>query len=624
MSAKQSKAAIAQAYWPIVRGYMLIASAYYGVMTVGSFFFEPAETFAAFVITSAISSLVLLAGLYALNQRRGFKAVFLGTCLANAVVLLNIEMALYLAFDESKLVYFIIAAIVFSLSSTMLVQSAMWTSIALGLLAFKLYAFAPEQGFIFAFLGFAAAAAGTTISHYLRRAIVAAKEAENLAIDALLNAKRDLDEEKNAGKKHRKKALSDMLTGLANRRAFFSAMREQTKREDGAWLALLDLDGFKSVNDNHGHVMGDELLKSVSERLKTFCIARAHVSRIGGDEFGIVIAEDLSETEVVAWMEKLLARLGQTYLIEGRLIQISGSIGCCRIDHGENESTVFKCADFALLHAKRSGKNRVITFDDEHARAFAERFEIEKALRDADLDAEIELLFQPQLDLRDDVITRAEVLARWHSPRIGSIAPDDFISVAEECGLMMDITTTVLRKALDTFEGNSSPLPLSINLSAADLNSKPTMNTIVRLLEASPVDPTLIEFEVTESAMIVDEARGREQLSRLAERGHTIAIDDFGTGYSNFNYLRSLPIHKLKIDRSFLEDLQDPMTEKILRSLVGVANTLDVECLIEGVEDELGLVMAKRSGVGMVQGFLIGRPSELGNFEPDGVVAKSA
>jgi len=601
-------AAVAAAYWPITRGYLLAMAIYYAIMTAANLMMTSGRDLVIFAGTSGASCVLLLAAFRALRNRRDTRSLVYATCLVNALILVNIEVGLLLDFYQSKLVYYIMAVMIFALSSVSVLKSLGWITLTLGLLAYKLAWYAPDEGFTFAFVGFAAAMAGATISYHLRRAIGSAAEAEQAAREALQSVERDLDVEKNAGHALRQESLADSLTGLDNRRAFFKSIAKVIAAERTGWLALLDLDGFKFVNDNHGHVMGDELLKSVSFRLRSFCEGKADVSRIGGDEFGLVISTDIPEDEVVEWMEKLLSRLAKTYPIEGRLIQISGSIGCCRIEQGQDESEIFKSADFALLHAKRSGKDRVISFDDEHARAFAERYRIEHALRAAKLSQEIELVFQPQMDLRTETVVRAEVLARWNSPSLGLINPDEFISVAEECGLMMDITVTVLRKAIQTIVSWEKPIPLSVNLSATDLNSPQTMDAILSVLEAHDVDPAMIEFEVTESAMLVDMARATENLERLSSRGHAIAIDDFGTGYSNFNYLRALPINKLKIDRSFLENLQDPMTEKILRSLVSVAGTLGVECLLEGVEDQLGLLMAKRAGVELVQGFLIGRP----------------
>lgn len=191
---------------------------------------------------------------------------------------------------------------------------------------------------------------------------------------------------------------------------------------------------------------------------------------------------------------------------------------------------------------------------------------------------------------------------------MGHVGPDRFIKVAEESGLITDITLTVVEKALKELKSWNRPIPLSINLSSHDLVSDPMIDQIIAKSVSLDVEPSLVEFEVTETAMLADFEKAAANLDRLAQAGFSIALDDFGTGYSNFNYLRSLPITKLKVDRSFLENPGDPMTEKILFSLAGMARTLGVHCLLEGVEDELDLLTAKRVGAESVQGFLFGKP----------------
>ncbi|WP_367947298.1 EAL domain-containing protein [Sphingopyxis sp. BSNA05] len=205
-------------------------------------------------------------------------------------------------------------------------------------------------------------------------------------------------------------------------------------------------------------------------------------------------------------------------------------------------------------------------------------------------------------------MVRAEALARWKSPVIGEIMPTRFIEVAEESGLIANITLAVLKQAIAALKSWKDPIPLSINLSGHDLISDQIISQIIAQVQASELDPALLEFEVTETAMMADTHKASSNMLRLAALGHPLALDDFGTGYSNFSYLRTLPISKLKVDRSFMKDVSDPMTEKILHSLVGMARTLGVDCLLEGVEDEIQLVLAKRVGTHMVQGYLFGIP----------------
>lgn len=313
-------------------------------------------------------------------------------------------------------------------------------------------------------------------------------------------------------------------------------------------------------------------------------------------------------------MKILLDNLSQVYEIEDRLINISASVGCCRMCPDESDVSLIRNADYALLQAKRLGKNRVITFRDEYAQDAFERFSIEQALRRSNFDEQIELVFQPQVDLSHNRIVSAEALARWQHPEVGVVAPERFIRVAEDSGLVSAITIVVVRKTLSVLKDWNFPISISVNLSAHDLISDNVINDIIELVEASGINPSLLEFEVTETAMMTDADRASANLHRLAAMGHPLSLDDFGTGYSNFNYLRSLPISKLKVDRSFMQDLGDPMTEKVLRSLVGIAQTLGVHCLLEGIETELELIVAKRVGAQLVQGFLYGKPIDGDEF----------
>ncbi|MEL7446813.1 MAG: GGDEF domain-containing phosphodiesterase, partial [Pseudomonadota bacterium] len=295
-------------------------------------------------------------------------------------------------------------------------------------------------------------------------------------------------------------------------------------------------------------------------------------------------------------------------VIDGRHIKISGSIGCKKMDLAETTRSQISQADYALMKAKGQGKNRAVLFSLDHARQAEARGEVEEALRKADLADEIGLMFQPQVDLGSGLVTRAEALARWNSPIVGSIEPDRFIKIAEESGLITGITLVVIEKVLNQLQAWNRPIPISINLSSYDLISDTTIDQIVERVSQSGVEPKLIEFEVTETAMMADFERAAANLERLTAIGFSIALDDFGTGYSNFGYLRNLPIDKLKVDKSFIANPGDPMTEKFLSSLAGMARTLNLHCLLEGVEDEVGLLMAKRAGADSVQGFLFGHP----------------
>ncbi|MEP3226795.1 MAG: EAL domain-containing protein [Parasphingorhabdus sp.] len=561
---------------------------------------------------SGVACAAIGASWFILRRPRPVEQLELLTGMTNMLVLTNVMVALHLEYAEAKLIYFIMMAIVFGFASITIRQALLSITVVIIGLFYTLNKHDPELLVTYGFISFAASLCTVSITSMLRRAV-------GLAVAAQREAETGLDEARDLGETMRRRSLSDSLTGLPNRRAFFDQLQDHKSSKPSSshgWLILLDLDGFKAVNDVHGHIMGDELLKMVAERLRGYCGKAAHLSRMGGDEFNIVLPDNPNAENVELWCQQLLPQISKVYRIDGRLIQISGSIGCVEIQPDESDTDIIRNADYALMHAKRNGKNRVVVFSEEHAQDAVESYKIEKALRVADFNSEMELLFQPQFNLSENKIVRAEALARWNSPILGEIGPDRFIKIAEESGLIANITLTVLKKALAALDSWNDPFPLSINLSSIDLIADQTISQIIREVKKSGQDPSLIEFEVTETAMMADMQKASSNLMRLTELGHPIALDDFGTGYSNFNYLRTLPINKLKIDRSFIENMTDPMTEKILHSLSGMARTLSVECLLEGVENELQLVMAKRVGVQTVQGYFFGIPMSAQDLLP--------
>lgn len=591
-------------YRPVIRVYLIVAASYYFVMSFTHFYFFGGWDLLAMAGVSILATIVGIFGAYELRRRVPMGRLEAVLTAMNLLMIANVVVALNLQFGEIKLVYFVIMAMIFALASASFRQSL--ASIAVCIAA--MLTFAPKLNaaslVVFLFLVFAAAMASLSVTYFLRRAIIQ-------IADAKVDAEEQLQEARIVSDTLRERSLSDSLTSLPNRRAFFEQVRRIKGEELGGknvWLVLIDLDGFKAVNDIHGHLVGDLLLQSVAARLNIFRKDGAHISRMGGDEFNVLIVNDRSEEAMSEWCSQLLEALAQPYSIEGRSIRISGSIGVKRIEPNEEMRSQINQADFALMTAKGRGKNRAIMFGDEHAKAAAERFEIEQALRLADMGEELELVFQPQINLNDNSIVRAEALVRWTSPTVGTIQPGKFIQIAEESGLIAGVTLAVVEKAFTKLASWPRPVPIAINLSSHDLISEMIIDAIIKQAEELSIDSSLVEFEVTETAMMTDFEVATRNLERLSEAGFTIALDDFGTGYSNFNYLRTLPIGKLKVDRSFMENPGDPMTEKVLFSLAGMARTLGVHCLLEGVEDEVDLLMAKRVGADAVQGFLFGEP----------------
>ncbi len=615
MNAKTA-AAVQEIYRPIIRGYFAVFAAYYLIIFPTNFGYYHGADLLVVTACALITSALGIIGYFYLRNPAPPNLVERMLVVLNFLVVSNVVIALNLVFEPTKLSYFVIMVMLFALASVSMRQSTL--SIAFATLAFITYVpkLSSEDTVTYGFLVFGAVMASLSITFYLRKAI-------SFIAKAKIDAEGRLEEARIVGDNMRQKSLSDSLTGLPNRRAFFEALRKatgqmKTEREQATlaalpeqsnlWLVLVDLDGFKAVNDVHGHLVGDLLLKEVADRLNNHCKDSAHVSRMGGDEFNIILVSPCEEDQIKDWCDRLLESLAKPYVVEGRHVRVSGSMGCRMMDISEAARPQINEADYALMAAKQQGKNRCVVFNEAHAKVAAERHMVEQALRFADLENELELLFQPQIDLREQKVVRAEALARWTSPMVGSIEPTRFIQVAEEAGLITEITLTVVSKAFRVAKGLSNSVPLAINLSSHDVITDPIIDHIIALAKQFEIDPKVIEFEVTETAMMADLEKATDNLNRLAKLGFSIALDDFGTGYSNFSYLRRLPIRKLKVDRSFLENAGDPMTEKVLFSLAGMARTLGVECLLEGIESEVDLLMAKRVGVDAVQGFLFGRP----------------
>jgi predicted signal transduction protein with EAL and GGDEF domain len=367
----------------------------------------------------------------------------------------------------------------------------------------------------------------------------------------------------------------DPLTGLPNRRSFFVAFNERREalHEKGRkfLLILVDLDGFKPVNDVYGHPAGDELLRAVAGRLKAASLP---------------------------------------YSLEAGVVRVSGSAGvyvCERTDL--RRGAMFERADHALYRAKQERRGEAVVFSDEHEADFLGENHVDRTLSKADLESELTLEFQPQYDLVENRIAGFEALARWRSPQLGPVSPDVFIAAAERTTQMSRVTQVLLGKALNALEALPGHLRLAMNLSAHDLISESNVRRIVDRVRESGVDATRLEFEITETAMLDDHETAARSLATLQDCGVSIALDDFGSGYSNFSYLQQLKVPKLKIDRSFVKPLmRDGSAAKILRTLVTLSKSLNMECVVEGVENPEELKRIDAMGARYVQGFLLAAP----------------
>lgn len=405
----------------------------------------------------------------------------------------------------------------------------------------------------------------------------------------------------------------DSLTGLGNRRAFFAALEVNLRRASTSGtrmaLAVMDLDGFKPVNDLYGHSVGDRLLVDVANRLSETLTAST-AFRLGGDEFAIIAPLPPENTELLINANNVAAQLRQPYQMPEGVVHISASMGIAVFpDLALSPEELFDRADYALYHAKKRHRGGAVLFNTDHKDKINLDARIESVLKQANLEKELSLVFQPIVNVSDHSILGFEALARWASPTLGEVSPARFIPVAERAGIIGELTKTLLRKALAAATCWDAHLRLAFNLSAHDLNSNESALAILSVVERSGFDPKRLDLEITETAFAHDFAQITHSVEMLRRLGCGISLDDFGTGYSSLTRLHALPLTKFKIDRSFVANLHTkPASYKIVKSLLALSADMGLDCVIEGVETKEELQALKALGGTSVQGYLFSPP----------------
>lgn len=418
-------------------------------------------------------------------------------------------------------------------------------------------------------------------------------------------------------------AFTDTVTGLPNRAQFgdLLAHRVATLREQESGFAVLmvDLDRFKFVNDTLGHAMGDELLRKVAARLQSVLADGDVVARLGGDEFAILLLDSatLSAPETVA--ARLVAEINRAFLLDGQLIHVGASVGIAiGCQDGQQADELMRHADLALYKAKADGKGTYRLFEPALAAQMLVRSRLEADMRRALNGDEFELHYQPLVDAQTGAVTAAEAMIRWRHPEHGLIPPADFIPLAEETGLIVQLGAWVLRIACTDAAGWASTIRIAVNLSPVQFRDDRLPEMVASTLKASGLAADRLELEITEGVMLEDEARTLALLTRLKAIGVSLAMDDFGTGYSSLSYLRRFPFSKIKIDRSFIRMLpEDNESAAIVRAIITMGACLGMTTTVEGVETAEQYAFVAAEQCDQVQGYHVSRPlphAEFMNF----------
>ncbi|MDC4224829.1 MAG: EAL domain-containing protein [Candidatus Manganitrophus sp.] len=439
---------------------------------------------------------------------------------------------------------------------------------------------------------------------------------EKGGIDAILGIARDISERKRTEEIIQHIAFYDTPTGLPNRNQLYDHLLEKIKADAGGGmrmaLLLMDLDRFREINDTLGHHRGDLLLQQLGERLQKTIFDRDMVARLGGDEFAILLIKLTNNDDIHLVIRKITRALEAPFVIEGIPIAVETSIGIALYpEQGTDPDTLIQRADIAMYAAKMSGSGHVF-YTPEIDRYNPKRLALIAELRQAIEQNQLLLHYQPKIGLKDRKIFGVEALVRWKHPQHGMIPPDQFIGAAERTVLIHPLTHWVMQAAARQcadLQQAGAPMTVSANLSTRNLLDPKFPETVMGLLQTSGLRPEQLEFEITESAIMTDPTHAREVLVKLQGAGIRFSIDDFGIGYSSLSYLQKLPVHAIKIDKSFvIHMVQNEGDLKIVRSTIDLAHNLGLKVVAEGVETKEILDRLTDMGCDAAQGYFISRP----------------
>ena len=438
---------------------------------------------------------------------------------------------------------------------------------------------------------------------------------ENGTFDGFRGVGSDVTQQRESSEKIAYLARYDTLTGLPNRLLLNETLGEAMKYAD-QWrtrcaFLMIDLDRFKAVNDTLGHLVGDQLLERVSERLKSLITDNELVGRLGGDEFGIVIRDASDTNRVSAVARQVIDTLSAPYEIDHHTLYVGASVGSAiGARDGSTVETLMRSADLALYRSKDEGGGKYFTYEPSlHAHA-EERRKLEFSLRRALERNEFTVVYQPVVDATSEAVVSFEALLRWNSAEHGNVSPVKFIPLAEDTRLIVPIGEWVLREACREALNWPAHIKVAVNVSGEQLLDPNFAATVVGALSSSGLAPQRLEIEVTESIFVRDGTMAQQTLEQLMALGCGIALDDFGTGYSSLGYLRKIRFSTIKVDRSFVQGAAKNSAESlaIIRAVVAMADSLEMSTTAEGVETEEELQMIRRLGCKKIQGYYFGRP----------------
>jgi diguanylate cyclase (GGDEF)-like protein len=435
----------------------------------------------------------------------------------------------------------------------------------------------------------------------------------------------NITEKKHIESQVRDLAEVDFLTGLPNRlllgARFEFAARQARRVKDSIALMFVDLDRFKVINDSLGHQVGDRILVESATRLRGATRSTDTVARLGGDEFIILLPGVSEENDIANLADTLVHGVSQPHDIDGRELTITPSVGIAVWPtDGGDLATLIKHADVAMFHAKSLGRNQYSFFRQEMNERVNERLSIETALRRAIDRNELSLVYQPIFSIPDRQVIGVEALLRWRSEALGEMSPTRFITIAEDSGLIMPIGEWVVKEAcaqLALWRAHGLVnFPISVNVSGVQWKTPRLLDSLQAALLANDLTPADIELELTETALVGDGQTTQDLLERVGEAGFRLVIDDFGTGYSNLTYLKRFFVSKLKIDQSFVRDSTTDMDDAaIVRGIIGLAKSLGLRVVAEGVEYPAQLDFLLSAGCTEAQGFLLAKPMSAAAFQ---------